>query len=288
MSYIITKLDEINKVFDLELYVTNKNLEGFIKDPNSIYIDNLNECSLNFDDFSKIIIHNFNQKNWEEYLSVCSRNISHLELFKCPSISDLSSLSSFVNLESVVIYWNKKLRKIWNINDKLKHLRINECNSIKDFSSLRESYIEELILTSSGEDLTAKKAKLNLDNENNILEMKKLKSLILLVNEATYSTTFLIGVSKLKNLEKLVFLDDAYTFEEFAWLKSKNSNLKDLVGVEQFFDCFTVIGKRKPRSLSITDIEKINKYNKRFIELIEIYQTTDEVPFNQQQRNDSY
>lgn len=268
MTYIITDLRNQNDDYDISIYYTDQNLEGLKRNEKDYYIEKLVELPLDLGLFNRVRLHSFKQNNFNEYLEVANRSITDLKLFKCPFVGDLSQLERFPKLERVIIYWNRKLKKIWNVNKNLKYLRINQCNSIVDFTSLRDSNIEQLILTSSGEDLTVKSAKLKLDDNENVLKMNKLKKLTLCLNEKTTTSEFLREITKLRHLEELILLDDAYTFEEFAWLKSRLPNLEGIDGVQKHGEFYSVIGKKKPRVLLEKDIHRVNKYREEYEELV--------------------
>ncbi|QVK18278.1 hypothetical protein KHQ81_00750 [Mycoplasmatota bacterium] len=94
---------------------------------------------------------------------------------------------------------------------------------------------------------------------------------------------FLKSLVKLIYLKELYIPDNSLTFEQFAWLKSKLPDTEGLEGVRFFsisgvvdsnetvLECYSIIGKRKPRCLSVDKIDLVNKYKNDYNKLVEKY-----------------
>jgi hypothetical protein len=114
---------------------------------------------------------------------------------------------------------------------------------------------------------------------DNIFQIKTLKRLSLAIAKTYDIKKTLISLSKLNNLEMLRLQDDAFTFEQFAWLKSKLPNVVGLDGTKYFeflingevTGFYSVIGKRKPRQIPKEKHTRAEKYQKEFDTLVKQY-----------------
>lgn len=177
----------------------------------------------------------------------------------------------------------------YDIYPKLQTLQMVDCNKITDFSSLKNANIKELRLMGCN-GLSSFTSKLMIDDLSNIFNMKNLQSLALDIVKNYDVLEFLKSLAKLKNLKVLYIPDNSLTFEQFAWLKSKLPDTEGLEGVRYFslsgvvdsnetvLEYYSIIGKRRPRCLSVDKIDRVNKYKNDYNKLVEIYVNEIEPP----------
>ena len=210
--------------------------------------------------------------------------VKYLSLMKCNRIEDLSFVEELVNLQALYIYWNQKATKVFDAKklEKLTFFSVEDANKITDFSGLEYSNMEYLSIWGCNF-LGSFTPKIAIKDFSLFTKIPKLNSLDLVLIKNEDATSDLLELAKLSNLEKIHFTDNYFTFEQFAWLKSK---LPNVVGLEPIFEyenwenetVWSVIGSKKPKA--IKKQEKANEYKKMYYELVNLYKNQDLPPKN--------
>ena len=221
----------------------------------------------------KIHISGLNDETLEYFVEKHGNKFVSIEFFKCPKISDLSSLSQLTNIEEIMFYWNQKSSKLWDMtnNKKLKIIEIYDFRKVIDLDYLSTAQnLTKLIIGSL--DLHGKTILLSIEP---ISKLNKLEELRLGVDKIIENdfTVF----STLKSLKLIHFPANMYKLEVLAWLKvhltsEASKNLEaPLKTIEEPFDIGTKIvdvygiGKGKRRWLNAeTDKKIIDKMKKEF------------------------
>lgn len=226
---------------------------------------------------TKISLSGMKQKDFEYVLQYIPDYEIHLDLFKCPDIIDFSPLEQLENIKEIFIYWNRKATKLWNLSKNRKLIKLNmiNCNKITEFSNLKNSFVEDLSLHGCNY-LSSFTPKLVIDDMNNLFDIPNLKILSFSVVKNYDIEKVLLKLSTLKNLRELRFLGNEFTFEQFAWLKSKLPNVQGLEGTNGML--YTVIGKGKPKIFSNISEDKINIYKEKYEELVAYYLNIEKPP----------
>ncbi|PAT02187.1 hypothetical protein CI105_02255 [Candidatus Izimaplasma bacterium ZiA1] len=258
--------------------------EKAIYDKDDIFVDDLRDYELP-EVVESVMLSGIKDEGLISLCKVTLKNVKYLELNQCPDIKDLSPLSKLKNVKYIDYYWNRKATTLWDMsnNKELTYLKMTDCNKIVDFSSLRHSNIEELHLYGCNF-FGSLSPKLEIQDINEIVDIPNLKKLSLAVKKNSDGKNTLKSLSTLTNLEELWLQDGDFSFEQFAWLKSKLPNTKGIEGVRYYegkidyvekglvtLKKYSVIGKRKPRSIDITEKERAMKYQEKYDTLVRKY-----------------
>ena len=209
------------------------------------------------------------------------KDVKYLSLFKCNRLDDLSFIEELTELRGVYIYWNQKATKLFDARrlPKLTVLSIEEANKLTDFSGLESSNIENLKIWGCNF-LGSFTPKTVIADFEIFAKMPKLKFLNLVPVKNEDSRADLLALSKLTSLEKFHILEGYFTFEQFAWLKSK---LPHTAGIEPLHEwenwetevVWSVIGRKKP---TVKKRETADEYEAHFYALVAKYQTRENPP----------
>ncbi len=186
-------------------------------------------------------------------------------------------------LEFIEFTWNTKQDSLWDVkkNTHLKSFIMTDYYKVSDFSSFRGSSISLLRLFGCNS-LSSFTSKMHIDDFGFVADMPCLKELRIDIVKDKPSEYYLNILSKCTNLEILCIPDSFFTFQQFAYLKSKLPQVKEgLDCVENYSDdCYSIIGRRTPKSLD--DIAKAEKYQKRYDTLVEKYKNRTEPPSDEE------
>ena len=163
---------------------------------------------------------------------------------------------------------------------KLKSVEIMDYYRVSDLSAFRGSSVECLgLLGCNG--LSSFTSKMHIDEFSFVADMPCLKELRIDIIKDQPSEYYLTQISQCTRLEILGIPDSFFTFQQFAWLKSKLLCVrKGLDGVYPYGkDFYAVIGKRMPKSLQ--DPIKAASYQKRYDALVESYRNRETPPRDQ-------
>ncbi|MBE6699723.1 MAG: hypothetical protein E7584_05760 [Ruminococcaceae bacterium] len=204
------------------------------------------------------------------------KDIKYLSLFKCNRLDDLSFIEELTELRGIYIYWNQKATNLFDARKlpKLTVLSIEDANKLTDFSGLEGSNIENLKIWGCNF-LGSFTPKTVVADFEIFTKMPRLKVLNLVPVKNENSRADLLALSKLTALEKFYILEGYFTFEQFAWLKSK---LPHTAGIEPLHEwknwqdetVWSVIGRRKP---TVKKSETADEYEAQFYALVAKYKT---------------
>lgn len=225
----------------------------------------------------KLEICGFTQIEFEYLIPLVSDYVESLSIFKCQKIKDFKNIELLDKLLYLNIYWNTKVISLWNVGKKLKKLKIMDCNKMTDFSGLSNSQLKSLELYGSN-GLSSFTSKLVINDLNYVFELKSLEYLGLDVVKNLEDYDFLLGLSKMKNLKQLYLPNKTFTFEQYAWLKSKLNNTNGLEAYRffDFDDTYEIIGKGKPKNLK--DGNKAKLFENEYEQLVLKYADMDVPP----------
>ena len=209
------------------------------------------------------------------------KDVKYLSLFKCNRLDDLSFIEELTELRGIYIYWNQKATKLFDAKKLpyLTQLSIEDANKLTDFSGLEGSNIENLKIWGCNF-LGSFTPKTVIANFEIFTKMPKLKILNFVPVKNEDSRADLLALSKLTDLEKFHILEGYFTFEQFAWLKSK---LPHTAGIEPLHEwenwedetVWSVIGRKKP---TVKKRETADEYEAHFYALVAKYQTRENPP----------
>ena len=209
------------------------------------------------------------------------KDVKYLSLFKCNRLDDLSFIEELTELRGIYIYWNQKATKLFDSKKLpyLTQLSIEDANKLTDFSGLEGSNIENLKIWGCNF-LGSFTPKTVIADFEIFTKMSKLKVLNLVPVKNEDSRADLLALSKLTALEKFHILEGYFTFEQFAWLKSK---LPHTAGIESLHEwenwenetVWSVIGRKKP---TVKKRETADEYEAHFYALVAKYQTLENPP----------
>lgn len=192
-------------------------------------------------------------------------------------VENLSIFSNLKNINKLLINWNRKATKLWDMkcNLNLENLylgsitKLRKIDEIKTAPKLKWLSIDNGIWPSMELNTLSPLAHTNIE----FLQYRPKK-----LHDLDFS--FLIKMPKLKEIQ---FSLNYHTTEEIAWMKAKMPNIEGW-GIAPYVkferkaeneDDVCICGKRKPFLNSIKDEERIKKYTKKFWELVEYYKTND-------------
>lgn len=245
-----------------------KDLSDFDNKEKSIYLPvsakNINRLAdLNIDNMWLI---GTNDKQLREILPLAK--LKYLNLYQVLA-KDLTILEEQVSPETIILNWNTKATRLWNMskNQSLKTLEI------RDFSKLEE--IDQLSLAGQIEKLVLG------GGHDKALKIKTLRPLSHLTNLRYLGLTNLkVEDDTLEPLAALINLNELeisnqFETREYAWLASRlkdtkcrmfqATNLCKVVGVDNKLVWDTMItGRRKSFLLSTKDQTKIEKHIREF------------------------
>lgn len=283
-AYLISKKIAKNPLRIIETLTLIKNNEHYDKDK-YCYCDSIKELIniCNEKKCSLVSIYNFNQEEFDLILDVIKEYVEVIEIIECNV--ELSLLEKCSLLKEVYSRDNLKTNMLWDLtcNSLINKLTIMNYPKLKNIDGIKNS-----ALTS----LTIKKDHYTVPN---VMEIKindfgifstlsNLQELTLFVLENDNKEKDLLDLSKLKNLKSLYIPKDYFTFDQFAWLKSKLENTLNI-------DCIyylkkdpanekvvaIIIGKNEPDWL-YDDGTDYEIYHQRYKALKEKYKNLDYPP----------
>ena len=192
----------------------------------------------------------------------------HVALYQT-AIEDLSCLENLTHTETLILEWNTKAQKLWDVskNKQLRNLAIIDFSKLRNIDGLgKSSQLRSLVL------------------EGGMWKPMKLETLEPLAQHKDLEELRLLNIrlkdnslQALKNLSNLKFLELSNQFptKEIALLSKELPNTKcklfqPFVDVEikdendnLVYDVM-IVGKRKPFLLKSKDTKRIEKYVKEF------------------------
>lgn len=144
---------------------------------------------------------------------------------------------------------------------------MTDCNKIIDFNGLKSSKLKSLQLYGSN-GISSFTSKLIIDDLDIIINLKTLEELGLDIVKNKDDSILLDKLSQLTHLKSISLPSNMFTFEQFAWLKSR---LKNIEGLEPYLhyeynNTYGIVGKRMPQN--IKNKIKAEEYKVKFEKLI--------------------
>ena len=251
------------------------------------YVDSLEEIIdvLKNNQCKSIELNYLQKEDIEQIINVCKDYVEYIDLFYCSC--DLSILKDCHNLKNVKCSGLENFTSLWDMtsNKNLSTLIIRDCNELNDISNIKESSIENLEIL-KGYKTIPETLDININDFSIFLKCPKLKNLSLFINENENKEKDLLDLSLLTNLEKLHLPKSYFSFNQFAWLKSKLSNTKNLDSIyhiakdpanEKIYA--VIIGKDKPDFIYDDGSDFISFINE-YKSLIDKYKNQDFPPKN--------
>ena len=186
---------------------------------------------------------------------------------KSPYLTNYIFLEELGEVETILIAWNFKATKLWNVksNKKLKKLYIVDANKLENFDGLRNANIESLSIFGCNY-LSSYYPKLAIKDLSFLLEIPNLKRLELHIKKTERDEWYLSFLSNFIFLDYLFIPTNFFTFNDFALLSKalyKTSGLEPYWGDDK--DGYFIIGKGSPKNLKT--IEEAKKWEIKFNEI---------------------
>ncbi len=216
-----------------------------------------------------------NQKSLEHFVTHYAKSYRYLSFFKCQLIQDFSPLEDLENLEAVHIWWNIRTDRLWNMQKNKSLVNI-------DVSDAKKLTLKPLLVNTSP---TLQSFGMsgsifgNYPTESlEIFEdMPALRSLSL--SHIRLMDRSMDSLGRMPALEAFNFDPGMLTFEEIAAICAKYPHLSGCSlgpycpshpGSKLFF---RVCGARKPEVQSPEQQHVLDKYEKKFNELVAAYRS---------------
>lgn len=217
----------------------------------------------------------------DEILEIANPNLEYLTLNYCSfnneSIEKCKNLIIFCgnNLRSLTSLWNTKKNKT------LERLSLFNCKYLKDISNIKNSKLTTLEISVNAYEINNSN---NIEDYSVFKSMKQLENLTLFVKDNIDKVKDLKDLSKLTNIKYLSLPKNFFTFNQFAWLKSKlleEKNISALYNIRKDISneriYADIIGSDKPDHV-YKDEADLEAYQNEFIKLIEQYKNVKQ-PF---------
>ena len=247
-----------------------RNKETYLR----FHINNQNDFEkLNDVNVKEIIISGLNQKYFEYFCKNYANKFEIIQICHCPLIKDFSSFELLDKVHFIIINWNYRATKLWNMtnNIMLKGLCLENLKkvSVLDGIELAPS-LTELMIT-EGPDV-----RLFLETLNPLEKCKNLENLDITISGILDNNAS--PILKIKSLKEANFRDDLFETEQFAMLVAKLKNVI-LSPSKPYFICGSddsdnernvlVVGKKKPWLTK--NSKKLKQYEDEWNKYIEKY-----------------
>jgi hypothetical protein len=206
------------------------------------------------------------EQHLTQIFSLCKpRFLSIYEL----KVNNLNILETLTETEVMVLRWNTKATKLWDIklNINLKSLTIEDFSKLEDISVIEDAQGLEYFVIEGGMHNTIRL--------NTISPLSKLQNLLYLrLANLKLEDDSLKPIGNLKKLKELM-LSNQFETKEYAWLAAKLPNtqcdsFKAYINLRNRLsgNDVMVTGRRKPFLNSEKDGGKLQKYEQEFTRLV--------------------
>jgi hypothetical protein len=214
-----------------------KNLEYCIiwqkRDKNSylrFHCENINDLKkLETVNQTEIIISGLKQKEFECFCDNYADKFQIIQLTHCNLINDFSPLEKLRNLQFLVVFYNNKATKLWNMtnNISLKGLCLDEVMKIKTLDGIEFApALEELTIQEYIE------SRLFLDTLETLSKCDFIKNLKITISGIKDDSA--LPISKMKSIKEIHLRTNLFTTEQYAILVAKLKNVKITPNVPYF------------------------------------------------------
>jgi len=203
-------------------------------------LENLNQ--------SEIIISGLKQKEFEFFCENYADKYKIIQLTHCNLISDFSPFEKLRNVQFLIIFWNTKATKLWNMsnNVSLKGLCLDEVVKIKTLNgiefapALKELTVQEYI-----------ESRLFLDNLEILSHCSFIEKLKITITGIKDDSA--LPIAKMKSIKEIHLRTNLFETEEYAMLVAKLKDVKITPNVPYYIykeenfgkNNVLVVGKRK-------------------------------------------
>ena len=206
----------------------------------------------------------------DKILDITTLSLEHLTLNNCKFNNEsIEKCANLIIFEGNCLY---NLVSLWNVNKNasLENLTLNICTNLKDIDGIKNSNISTFEIYNSSRPSKIKNYKV-------LQTLTRLENLTLLLDDIEDKTKLLELLSTLTTLKNLSLPKNFFTFNQFAWLKSKLPNEKNIsalyhikkdIANERVYA--SIIGNDKP-SMVYEDEESLESYQDEFVRLVELY-----------------
>lgn len=231
--------------------------------------------------FKAIDLTGLDHEEVDKILEIANPKLEYLTLNLCSFNND-----SIEKCKGLIIfdgYHLSNLTSLWNVkkNKALERLSLFNCKYLKDISNIKNSKLTTLEIYHNKDEINDS---CNIEDYSIFKTMKNLTDLTLFVKDNTDKVKDLKDLSKLTNIKYLSLPKNFFTFNQFAWLKSKlleEKNIsalynlrKDISNERIYAD---IIGSDKPDHV-YKDEADLEAYQNEFIKLVEQYKNVKQ-PF---------
>lgn len=217
-----------------------------------------------------------NQESFEYFVEKYGESYEALYFFKCQLISDFSPLAKLKNLKAVIIWWNIRSKRLWDMseNSSLKQIAIDDCKKIT-------GNLEDLATSKTLEDVSVHGSIFNnfviesLDPFKNIPSLKGLT-----LRNITLKNKSIDFLKETPNLTEFNFDSGMLTTEQIAYICARYPHIKGTAlcaynKKDAILSDVRICGYRKP-GLNLPEGQKrLEKYIREFDALVEKYKTEE-------------
>ena len=216
-------------------------------------------------------VEGLDQDSFEMLVDRYGERFSALGLWKCPRIEDLTPLETMTKLTHVVVFWNQRATRLWNLTatPALTGLHLTDFKRLRSLDDLADGRgLEELEIGdmpgSSG---------FVVESLEPLANLTELRFLSLVVRVADGRVQPLGALQRLKLLRSPI---NRWTTDQCAWLRAHlpaDCEGRVLQAIEQRENPsgdrgVRIVGKRKPSLSATDDAHRIARYVAQYDELV--------------------
>lgn len=242
----------------------------------------------NSDDVKAINLSFVDFEDGEKIFDGVKDNVEYIHFSNCDF--DYKAIENFVNIKYVTISHNKEVFDLWNLknnkNLQMLNIVINNCKVFNNIENLENSTVEYLSIKTC-KPVPDKYKSIKIGSLKVLEKMPILKQVEIYVVSKNDKLEELVAMAKLKTIETLKLQKGHFTFEQFAWLKSKLEHIKDLnclyeFKYNKFYDtqAGVIIGKNKPNSYLDYSKKGLDRYIEKYKVLVQNYKNEKLPPNN--------
>ena len=231
-------------------------------------------------------ISGLDQNAFETFICRYGAQFSAISFWKCPRIVDLTPLEDLAELRLVVLYWNQRTTRLWNLRRtrSLVGLQFEDFTRLRDLADLHGGEnLRELVF---GDAIWRTSV---FDSLSPLESLSSLQRLSIAPKRITDGR--IEPLASLTSVVDLWFPRNLFTTSQVAWLRAHlpPSNSSDVLAPivhlgaraigegDQSRDVL-VVGKGKPALASHKDGARIQRYVAAFEELVEEYRRDPSLP----------
>jgi Leucine-rich repeat (LRR) protein len=169
----------------------------------------------------EIIISGLKQKEFEYFCDNYADKFQIIQILHCNLINDFSPLENLKNLQFLVIDWNNRATKLWNMsnNISLKGLLFEDMTKISSLNGIETApALSEFFITQDVD------RKLYVDTLEPLSQCKYLRKITIRIEGIKDKTV--LPIIKMQSLKEADFQAGLFEAEQFAMLVAKLKNVK--------------------------------------------------------------